>query len=79
MQNADEKTCFLLDEFGSGTEPAGRGAVEKVYWKKLIRKNSFGLVATHYLNLKNMAFSFSKSSMLPCFSDHKNTDTSYRL
>ncbi|HPD64108.1 MAG TPA: Smr/MutS family protein [Bacteroidia bacterium] len=79
MQNADEKTLFLLDEFGSGTEPQVGGAVAEGILEKLIRRNSFGLVATHYLNLKNMAFSFSEIINAAMLFDHKTLTPSYRL
>lgn len=55
MGHADEKTLFLIDEFGTGTEPNLGGAIAESILEKLNGKKSFGLVTTHYANLKLLA------------------------
>jgi DNA mismatch repair protein MutS2 len=55
IRNADERTLFLIDEFGSGTEPGMGGIIAEVLLEKLNGLNSFGLVTTHYTNLKVLA------------------------
>lgn len=49
---ADEKTLVLIDEFGSGTEPAAGGAIAEAILAELDRKGVFGVITTHYTNLK---------------------------
>jgi DNA mismatch repair protein MutS2 len=55
MGHADEKTLFLIDEFGTGTEPNLGGAIAEAILEKLNSKKSYGVVTTHYANLKLMA------------------------
>lgn len=55
MENANGKTLFFIDELGSGSDPNLGGAFAEVIMEELARKHSFGIVTTHYLNLKIMA------------------------
>lgn len=55
MENANGKTLFFIDELGSGSDPNLGGAFAEVILLELLRKHSFGIVTTHYLNLKVMA------------------------
>ncbi|MCH5686465.1 hypothetical protein LWM68_20710 [Niabella sp. W65] len=55
MENANGKTLFFIDELGSGSDPNLGGAFAEVILLELLRKHSFGVVTTHYLNLKVMA------------------------
>ncbi|MBQ7259292.1 MAG: Smr/MutS family protein [Paludibacteraceae bacterium] len=55
LRNADEKTLFLIDEMGSGTEPLIGGALAEAMLRELVAKQAFGLVTTHYTNLKHFA------------------------
>jgi DNA mismatch repair protein MutS2 len=53
--NANPSSLFLIDEFGAGTEPQLGGAIAQSVLEKLNEKKSFGVVTTHYSNLKLMA------------------------
>jgi DNA mismatch repair protein MutS2 len=55
MEVANGKTLFFIDELGSGSDPNLGGAFAEVIMEELARKHSFGVVTTHYLNLKVMA------------------------
>lgn len=55
MENANGKTLFFIDELGSGSDPNLGGAFAEVILQELARKHAFGIVTTHYLNLKIMA------------------------
>ncbi|MFW5778009.1 MAG: endonuclease MutS2 [Bacteroidota bacterium] len=55
LQHAGKDTLFMIDEFGSGTEPGIGGAIAESILEELVAKNSFGVVTTHYANLKIMA------------------------
>lgn len=54
LQNADKYSLFLIDEFGKGTEPQFGGAIAESVLGELNKKKSFGLITTHYQNLKKM-------------------------
>ncbi|MCQ2179671.1 MAG: Smr/MutS family protein [Bacteroidales bacterium] len=49
---ADSRTLVLIDEFGSGTEPAAGGAIAEAILSELDRRGVYGLITTHYTNLK---------------------------
>ncbi len=55
IENANGKTLFFIDELGSGSDPSLGGAFAEVIMEELARRHSFGIVTTHYLNLKIMA------------------------
>jgi DNA mismatch repair protein MutS2 len=55
MENANGKTLFFIDELGSGSDPSLGGAFAEVILQELVKKHAFGIVTTHYLNLKAMA------------------------
>lgn len=55
LAKADEKTLILLDEFGTGTDPALGGPIAEAILEALCHKKVYGVVNTHYTNLKNFA------------------------
>ncbi len=55
MKQADSKTLLLIDEFGGGTEPAIGGAIAEAVLKQFWKKEAFGIITTHYQNLKHFA------------------------
>ncbi|MGE5382465.1 MAG: endonuclease MutS2, partial [Omnitrophica WOR_2 bacterium] len=55
LENADNQTLFLIDEFGAGTEPQLGGAMAEASLQRLNERGSFGVVTTHYTNLKLLA------------------------
>ena len=55
MENSNGRTLFFIDELGSGSDPNLGGAFAEVILEELSRKHAFGIVTTHYLNLKVMA------------------------
>ncbi len=56
MQHANDKTLVLIDEFGSGTDPKMGGAIAEAVLRDLNLKKVFGVITTHYSNLKVFAF-----------------------
>ncbi|MDR1129848.1 MAG: Smr/MutS family protein [Prevotellaceae bacterium] len=57
IKNADSRTLILIDEFGTGTEPSAGGAIAEAVLADILKKKSFGLISTHYTNLKYFASS----------------------
>ena len=55
MKKADEDTLLLIDEFGGGTEPTIGGAIAEAVLKQFWKKKTFGIITTHYQNLKHFA------------------------
>ena len=55
MKQANERTLLLIDEFGGGTEPTIGGAIAEAVLKQFWKKRAFGVITTHYQNLKHFA------------------------
>lgn len=55
MKFCNERSLILIDEFGSGTEPQIGGAMAEAVLKRFHRKQAFGVITTHYQNLKHFS------------------------
>ena len=55
MKSANDRTLILIDEFGTGTEPQIGGAIAEAVLKQFCRKRAYGVITTHYQNLKHFA------------------------
>jgi DNA mismatch repair protein MutS2 len=77
MESANGKTLFFIDELGGGSDPSLGGAFAEVIMEELAFKHAFGIVTTHYLNLKvmankvpgiiNGAMQFDENNLLPLY------------
>ena len=77
LKNSNEKTLLLIDEFGTGTEPMLGGAIAESILGQLNEMKTFGVITTHYTNLKhfasssdgieNAAMMYDSSKMEPLF------------
>ncbi|HEU0110802.1 MAG TPA: MutS2/Smr-associated SH3 domain-containing protein [Flavisolibacter sp.] len=77
MEHANGRTLFFIDELGSGSDPNLGGAFAEVIMEELARKHAYGIVTTHYLNLKimagktagiiNGAMAFDEKRLLPLY------------
>ena len=77
IENANGKTLFFIDELGSGSDPNLGGAFAEVIMEELAYRHAFGIVTTHYLNLKvmankvkgiiNGAMQFDEEKLLPLY------------
>lgn len=78
INNSDNKSLILIDEFGTGTEPQLGGAIAEATLEKINQKKSFAVITTHYTNLKlvasktdgifNGAMLFDTKTMTPLYS-----------
>lgn len=55
MKSCNERSLILIDEFGGGTEPQIGGAIAEAVLKRFNQKGTFGVITTHYQNLKHFA------------------------
>ena len=77
LAQADSKTLVLIDEFGSGTEPAAGGAIAEAILSEFDKRGVYGVITTHYTNLKlyasadtgvvNGAMMFDVKNIAPMF------------
>ena len=55
LRKCNENTMFLIDEFGTGSDPELGGALAEIFLEEFYNKGAFGVITTHYSNLKVLA------------------------
>ena len=55
LRKCNENTLFLIDEFGTGSDPELGGALAEIFLEEFYHKKAFGIITTHYSNLKVLA------------------------
>jgi len=55
LKKCNDKTLFLIDEFGTGSDPELGGALAETFLEVFYERNAFGIITTHYANLKILA------------------------
>ncbi len=79
LDHANDKTLLLIDEFGSGTDPKIGGAIAESILVSLNKRNVFGLITTHYSNLKVFAYK-TRGIINGCMTfDKDNLSPTYEL
>ena len=79
LKKCDEETLFLIDEFGTGSDPELGGALAEVILEEFYNRNSFGLITTHYSNLKLLANELSFMSNANMQFDNKTLEPTFNL
>jgi DNA mismatch repair protein MutS2 len=77
LRHADENSLLLIDEFGSGTDPKVGGAIAEAILERFLERKAYGVITTHYSNLKifadqtpglsNGAMAFNKEDLRPLY------------
>ncbi len=77
LRKCDNHTLFLIDEFGTGSDPELGGALAEIFLEEFYEKKAFGIITTHYANLKVLAselenvvnanMQFDEKTLLPLF------------
>lgn len=80
LRRCNERTLFLIDEFGTGSDPELGGAMAEVFLETFHEKGAYGIITTHYANLKVLAnelpnvknanMAFDQRSLEPLFKLH---------
>ena len=78
LAEASEHTLIMIDEFGSGTEPTIGGAISESILERFVERKAYGVITTHYANIKyfasrnegvaNGAMAFDVKNIQPLFS-----------
>lgn len=79
LDNSDQETLVLIDEFGSGTDPKSGGAIAEAILKNLNEKKVFGILTTHYSNLKIFAFKTKGIVNGAMYFDNETLSPTYEL
>ncbi|MEO0058948.1 MAG: Endonuclease MutS2 [Bacteroidota bacterium] len=79
LKKCNAKTMFLIDEFGTGSDPDLGGALAEIFLEEFYHREAFGIITTHYTNLKILAseLPFAKNAMM--MFDEKTLEPLYKL
>ena len=79
LRKCDEKTLFLIDEFGTGSDPELGGALAETFLEVFYERESFGILTTHYTNLKMLANELPNMTNANMMFDSKTLEPIYKL
>jgi DNA mismatch repair protein MutS2 len=79
LQKCDSRTLFLIDEFGTGSDPELGGALAEVFLEEFYNKKAFGVITTHYANLKTLADELPFATNANMQFDKRNHEPLYEL
>ena len=79
LKKSNDKTLFLIDEFGTGSDPELGGALAETFLEVFHERGSFGIITTHYANLKMMANETSGISNANMLFDSRTLEPTFKL
>ena len=79
LKKCNEKTMFLIDEFGTGSDPDLGGALAEIFLEEFYHREAFGIITTHYSNLKILANELPFATNANMLFDEKSLEPMYKL
>tara|TARA_R110002051_G_scaffold325867_1_gene432579 strand:- start:117696 stop:119885 length:2190 start_codon:yes stop_codon:yes gene_type:complete len=79
LRKCDNKTLFLIDEFGTGSDPELGGALAEIFLEVFYERGSYGIITTHYSNLKLLANELPNATNANMLFDDKTLEPTYQL
>jgi len=79
LRKCDDKTLFLIDEFGTGSDPELGGALAEIFLEVFYERGSYGIITTHYSNLKLLANELPNATNANMLFDDKTLEPTYQL
>jgi len=79
LKKCNAKTLFLIDEFGTGSDPELGGALAEIFLEEFYHREAFGIITTHYSNLKILANEIPFASNANMLFDEKSLEPMYKL
>jgi DNA mismatch repair protein MutS2 len=79
LKKCNSKTLFLIDEFGTGSDPELGGALAETFLEEFYHREAFGIITTHYSNLKILANELPYASNANMLFDEKSLEPMYKL
>ena len=79
LKKCGDKTLFLIDEFGTGSDPELGGALAESFLEVFYERNAFGVITTHYANLKILADELPEMTNANMMFDNKTLEPTYQL
>jgi len=79
LKKCNKKTMFLIDEFGTGSDPELGGALAEIFLEEFYHREAFGIITTHYSNLKILANELPFATNANMMFDEKSLEPMYKL
>lgn len=79
LRKCNDKTLFLIDEFGTGSDPELGGALAEIFLEEFYHREAFGIITTHYSNLKILANELPFATNANMLFDEKSLEPMYKL
>jgi DNA mismatch repair protein MutS2 len=79
LKKCNDKTLFLIDEFGTGSDPELGGALAEIFLEEFYTREAYGIITTHYTNLKILASELPFASNANMLFDEKSLEPMYKL
>lgn len=79
LKKCNNKTLFLIDEFGTGSDPELGGALAEVFLEEFYHREAYGIITTHYTNLKMLANELPFATNANMLFDEKSLEPMYKL
>lgn len=79
LKKCNDKTLFLIDEFGTGSDPELGGALAETFLEEFYHREAFGIITTHYTNLKILANELPYATNANMLFDEKSLEPKYKL
>lgn len=79
LKKCNNKTLFLIDEFGTGSDPELGGALAEIFLEEFYHREAFGIITTHYTNLKILANELPFATNANMLFDEKSLEPMYKL
>lgn len=79
LKKCNSKTLFLIDEFGTGSDPDLGGALAEVFLEEFYQREAFGIITTHYTNLKILANELPNAKNANMLFDERTLEPMYKL
>ena len=79
LKKCNDKTLFLIDEFGTGSDPDLGGALAEVFLEEFYHREAYGIITTHYTNLKILANELPNATNANMLFDEKTLMPLYKL
>ncbi|MEK6512348.1 endonuclease MutS2 [Myroides odoratimimus] len=79
LKKCNDNTLFLIDEFGTGSDPELGGALAEVFLEEFYDREAYGIITTHYTNLKILADELPNATNANMLFDEKSLEPMYKL
>lgn len=79
LRKCNDNTLFLIDEFGTGSDPELGGALAEIFLEEFYEKRAFGIITTHYANLKVLANELENVTNANMQFDERTLEPKYKL